>query len=361
MSDPDIPLAIARPIRRHPLLSVALVAAISGGVGVALSYLVRGEMVFVPFRRLLEFGDWLGPVVASLWVLILVCALIAGLFIWNRRFSDTVKRAFGKMTMEVAGVRISVDGADEIRRPVISLYSEAHETLRHQYRALVEKTQIEEKFNLYMTDISDTLKSDYKINMRRLKYRSCIFVPSYTDGDLIQAVEYIGTEPGRWAGYRGRIFSVRYGIVGKAFRTSRAQINPKIGHDAFELARDWGLTRSESLEQSKNKESHSMLAIPILSRDEAKVKEGPAISAELVQNLSKEHDAIGVVFIHIKENGAESVLAERFGENGLGSKSRLDFLNKILNASSYPDLVAEIEALQRAVDFDRKAFDQDGA
>ena len=352
---------LARPIRRHPVLSVAFVAVISSVLGAVLSYLVRGEMVFVPFRRIQEFAEWLGPVVTSFWVLVLVCTFVAGLFIWHRRFSDSVKRAFGRMTMEVAGVRISVDGADEIRRPVISLYSEAHETLRHQYRALIEKTKIEELFSKHFCEIIKVFNSKYNIKFKDYLYRACLFVPSYTDGDLIQAVEYIGTTPGRWSGYRGRIFSVRYGIVGKAFRTSRAQVNPKIGTDAFELARDWGLTRSESIEQSRDDKSHSMIAIPILSQEEIRAFEGEKVPERKVQKLSEKHDAIGVIFIHFKEDGVESALSSVFGKTGDNAKARLELLNVNLQTSSYPRLFSEIETLRAAVDFDQKAFGQDGA
>jgi hypothetical protein len=132
------------------------------------------------------------------------------------------------------------------------------------------------------------------------------------------------------------------------------QVNPEIGHDGFELVRDWGLTRSEAIAQSDADQRHSMIAFPILHKtDSLKATSGETLDSQ---------DAIGVVFIHVMSDVSRQYLSGRFG----GSKSeniesRVGFLNQILELQEYPELVKEVERLNKLVRFDQKAFGVEGA
>lgn len=341
---------ITRQIIRRPGTSCIIGVAFGVLIGFCFSMMITGQMVFDIIDVFLDAIRWLGPSLTSAWFLFSIIFITLLTAVLVPSFSSGIRRAFGKMTMKIGEISIQMDDGPT-RDSVIELYRNAREQLTDQYNLNVGKSQIDLKYHSFMNDADRVLQNEYAVSLFNAKFRHCLYVPSYTDGDLVQATEYGGNIIDLKK-RRGRVFSMRYGIIGKAFRTNRVCVNPEIGHDAFELAEDWGLTRAEAFDQSHSDDAHSLIAIPILETDKP-------ISDENFRRLP-EMDALGVVFIHVLDASLKEALRNEFPEDGITEKGR-DLANKLLELSPYKELQDELLQFRKLMRFDQKAFGHEGA
>jgi hypothetical protein len=96
----------------------------------------------------------------------------------------------------------------------------------------------------------------------KLKMRSTIHVPDMLFADtLYQLIDYYPESEGR----HGRIFSIRYGIIGKAWRLRKSQwalnwIDPD-GKKEESLVDEWGMTKEEAQKDIGEKRSSASLIL----------------------------------------------------------------------------------------------------
>jgi hypothetical protein len=101
----------------------------------------------------------------------------------------------------------------------------------------------------------------------RPSFRSTIHVPDILfTGALYQLLDYYGYSPGK----RGRAFSSRFGIVGRAWRLGEPQVEGQVSTLPEDLVRGWGMTWKEAARAGKGNEAFA--AVPL--KDEYGVSVG---------------------------------------------------------------------------------------
>jgi hypothetical protein len=100
-------------------------------------------------------------------------------------------------------------------------------------------------------------------------FRCTVHVPDilFTQA-LYQLLDYYGDAPGK----RGRAFSERFGIVGRAWRLSSPQVEGNVSTQPADLVRDWGMTWKEASGAGRGRTSFA--AIPL--HDDHQVRVGVA-------------------------------------------------------------------------------------
>jgi len=89
--------------------------------------------------------------------------------------------------------------------------------------------------------------------------RSTIYVMDRLfDGRLYQLLDYypVTTIPGR-----GRTFSTRYGIIGKAWRLGDSQYDPTVPTSEKQLILEWGMTREEAEDAGHGRQSFACIIL----------------------------------------------------------------------------------------------------
>lgn len=129
-----------------------------------------------------------------------------------------------------------------------------------RFKREVTRTQFDERFVELVSgsirpSLERTLKSDNS-------FRCTLYVPDILfSRHLTQLVDYWPTGTGQ-----GRIFSIYFGIIGKAWRLRESVIEGKIPTTPTELIKEWGMTYDEAV--AKGKDRHSFAAI-VLKQDAA--------------------------------------------------------------------------------------------
>lgn len=204
------------------------------------------------FAILAKILTWIGPA--------LLFAVLLFIVVWS--FPPSERSFLSKLKSG----RIGPDGfsfessVPEQKRRIIDSYNDIKEMLGEQYSAKLQDVGIQGDFETLFEEITSELKSR-GIDLAQSRSRCCVYVPSYIDEGLVQATNYVGTQLGAQGERRGRVFSQRYGIIGRGFRSRSAVYNPKVSSDTMSLINDWGLTFGEAEKQSHD--DMSLLALPI--------------------------------------------------------------------------------------------------
>lgn len=104
--------------------------------------------------------------------------------------------------------------------------------------------------------------------------RMVLHVPfRYADDLLVQATDYYGLDGKRLYGHGspGRVFSYRYGIIGRAWRMARSQYDPNVTTNSDELMFTWGMTREEAERAGKGRRTFLALLLRNANGDPAAV------------------------------------------------------------------------------------------
>jgi hypothetical protein len=90
-------------------------------------------------------------------------------------------------------------------------------------------------------------------NFASLQIRSTIHIPDLLFAEtLYQLLDYDPAEPGPW---RGRTFSTRFGIIGKAWRLKESQYASEVPTAERDLVLGWGMTQEEAQKAGQGKQS----------------------------------------------------------------------------------------------------------
>lgn len=289
------------------------------------------------YQEALKLGAWLGAPLASLWLAVI--ALVIMRPAWLRK----LYRRAASLGVEVPGLKLSVDNHALERSNVVHQLYTARRLLREQYEETYKDLAIEKAYQRFAREVENLLYREGQ-PLDFSEYRHCLFIPSYLDGDLIQINEYSGTEISD--GKSGRIYSTRYGIIGRCFRLRELQINPRVLQNARSLVTTWGLTYAEAGHQAGSKrksQPSALLAVPILHHGRThpeKPDETP--------------DPLGVVFLHISRGHIPQKL------NALGA-NRSSAFNRLAGTDAYRELQIRLKTAQDRLVFNQKSLRQDGA
>lgn len=126
---------------------------------------------------------------------------------------------------------------------------------------------------------------------RALAFRATIYVEDMLFKEaLYQLVDYVPSGKGR-----GRIYSTRFGIIGRTWRLERSDCEPVVSDDITELVRNWGMTRIEAAAAGQGHQSfvcvllrHEDLRVGLLYLD---APEPDAFGEDVLDRLTPEKTA----------------------------------------------------------------------
>jgi hypothetical protein len=95
------------------------------------------------------------------------------------------------------------------------------------------------------------------VNLKTARVRSTIYVADLLFADsLYQLLDYYPSADGP----HGRVFSARYGIIGKAWRLQESDYDPSVTKNENELKKGWGMTSAEAPSAGHGKQSFACIA-----------------------------------------------------------------------------------------------------
>lgn len=122
---------------------------------------------------------------------------------------------------------------------------------RREYDRLARMHQIREKLEFVVgSAVADASKIPSDL-------RATIHVPDFLFADtLFQLLDYYPT-----GGGGGRSWSIRFGIIGKAWRLRKTDISGQVSTDPQILIQDWGMTREEAAAAGRGRKSFAAILL----------------------------------------------------------------------------------------------------
>lgn len=212
----------------------------------------RASIVYDQLRRFLK---WTGPTLAFGLFLALPALVFAA--------TNTQIRAWLARTTSfgVGPVSWAVGDMSAVKQGIKASFDEVDDAIAKIYKDKIAKSDLEGMFKRLKVELDKQIEFAYGVRMETVDHRATMYVPGFTDEELVQVTNYAPNKaPGRVV--VGRRFSVRYGIIGRAFRLRTALYNWEVNNDGNQLVRYWGLTRGEAYKQGAEKTSLMALPIP---------------------------------------------------------------------------------------------------
>jgi hypothetical protein len=163
--------------------------------------------------------------------------------------------------INVAGLEFKLSaGAQAALSDLEKLIGQVPET----YRDWIGSSNVDGQFQLVVADIktymsTDSLEFGTKLDRDDFnQFRFTLHVPDVIlEHSLRQLVDYAGCDRGK----AGRVFSMRTGIIGKAWRMEQSQFVADNTYDEDDLVEIWGMTRPEARDTSSRRKEHLAVLI----------------------------------------------------------------------------------------------------
>jgi hypothetical protein len=203
------------------------------------------------YDQVRRFLKWIGPLLLVAMAGLLILLLSPRGREWLARVEEAGLGPLSLKLGDVASVKVGI-------RESLGKIDEA---VSATYQDKCAKFDLEGLFARLKLELDKKLKEKFNVDMAKVPHRATLYVPGMTDEQLVQATKYLSPIEKDARKVVGRRFSVRYGIIGRAFRQRTALYNWKVENSRNQLVRDWGLTRSEAYKQGG--EAASLMAFPI--------------------------------------------------------------------------------------------------
>ena len=227
--------------------NVVLVTAIFW-FGLGNSGPVGGPVALELIRDVLSIVSW--PVVVLIIVAILMLSNgVAGRV--GRLFGGFRSIKFGPGGAEFV---LSEEGAKEAERTARETFEGYRREAVGEFEHMVKSHELREK-------LGRVLKADGVLEICNLTaitdFRCTVHVPDVVFADLLyQITDYYPRGKGA-----GRLFSIRYGNIGRAWRLVESQIGGSVTTDPKKLIREWGMTQEEAEGADKTRQSFASIIL----------------------------------------------------------------------------------------------------
>jgi hypothetical protein len=194
---------------------------------------------------------------ALIWPLIFVLLLLPfAVTKRGRRFVGLVGQRVTKLSAFGISFELTPTAAQGTQQALESTFAELRPRVNRECDSKVRKYEIDERFATVAQVACDAARSSgHAVS----QFRATLYVEDpLISGRLIQLLDYY-PEP---SGPRGRTFSIRFGLVGLAWRSGDMHV---VGHvatnDPPSLIEGWGMTRREAEQAGQGRPS--FLGLPI--------------------------------------------------------------------------------------------------
>jgi hypothetical protein len=193
-------------------------------------------------------------------------------------------------------------------------------------------------------------KTAYDLDLNALRHRATLWIPGFTGWELVQATGYIGNPVPDNRSVTGRRFSVRYGIIGRAWRLRATQYNWDVNNESRALVRHWGLTLQEARKQGDQHVSLMAFVIPSNETD---------------------GDPLGVVYLEadgtnalMPSQGVDDLVKRQAGDSAgrrfADIQADSEIWQPVLHGDHAKHLIGALINLRRAFNWDLKVIAADG-
>ena len=320
-------LAAARRDIRTEAETLRLLTAASGGA-VVTTY-DQGRL----------FMKWLGPTLFAGSLLLLL--FIAAMF--HPGFRSAVGRT-GSLT--VGSFTFKLEDMSVVRESLRQRHSEVDRAISKTYLEKLLAQNMESLFANVKAQMNVVFKEHLGVDLDGISHRATLYVPGFFGDELVQAAGYLGAGMKFSHTGAGRRFSVRYGIIGKAWRLRHSQYNWDVNNKDRNLIRNWGLTFQEASKQDGTSKSLMAFVIP-----------GESNQGDPLAVLYVEADGVK----SLSPARASTELEQRI-DDGMVKADQLaeNIWRKVDWHSSVTALKQALIALRREFDWDMKIVSADG-
>jgi hypothetical protein len=195
----------------------------------------------------------------------LASLVLAGWLLQAPQMQFLLSRMSRRITqLNVAGLEIKLsEGAAATLEDVQKLIRQVPET----HKDWVSNSHVGPQFQLVVSDLKAYLTGSSPAGRRYgaalspgdfARFRFTLHVPDVLLAHSFrQLVDYIGVSRGG----AGRIFSMRTGIIGKAWRSGHSECVPNDSFNEQDLIEQWGMTRAEAQDTSRGKKIYLAVLI----------------------------------------------------------------------------------------------------
>ena len=207
---------------------------------------------------IVQFSIWLGEIIRSLFpwpAIVLFVLLFPPLRKALSRIVDSLADLVRTLRrVKAAGIEFTLDpeAAREIKAKSIAF-------VRADYGRKaddeIRKHHVWDKFTRIVEDVVRPLAQH--------SFRVTIHIEDELELEsLYQLVDYVyASEPSGALQTRGRRNSIRFGIIGRAWRLGRSEYDPEVTTDVDELVKVWGMTRDEAARAGRGRRSFAVVLL----------------------------------------------------------------------------------------------------
>jgi hypothetical protein len=210
----------------------------------------------------LELAAWLGSIIRSLfpWPAVVLFAFLfpplrGGLDRIVESVADSIRTL---RRLKAVGVELTLDpqAALEIAAKSDAVVLEDYHRVADQE---VARLRVWNKFN-------DVIERSVR-PLAKSGFRSTIHIEDTRRQETFyQLVEYVYvSEQSGDPKTRGRRNSIRFGIIGRAWRLGRSEYDPNVTTDVTELVKVWGMTHGEAVRAGRGRRSFAVILLRDLS------------------------------------------------------------------------------------------------
>lgn len=208
------------------------------------------------FDQSKRFLKWIG----ALSFLTILAAISFVLLMNHPRFRRLVARSSGSIS--AFGVSFNFSDVQSARDSIETRQRALGEDLARAYTRALRDSAVEAKFKRVYDELRDAFRQE-GIELDRIDHRATLYVPDFLGEYVVQATRYSGNWRQGNETVVGRRFSVRYGIIGKAWRLTGPQYYSEVRNENKNLVRNWGFTPAEASPFANSPSVGSLMAFVV--------------------------------------------------------------------------------------------------
>jgi hypothetical protein len=203
---------------------------------------------------------------AIIWPLLLVVLV---LYLLKSRSAPETLRKFLRPFKSVKLFEAELVLSDEAKTMAEGTFEKYRKQAVENYDLFVQRKRLAEKFENVVTDVAEIIRN--KTGKPPNQYRCTLHVPDLVFADtLYQLLDYMPNGAGS-----GRIFSIRFGLIGRVWRSRKSEIQKlkletvegKEVVDQNELIRIWGMSKREAQTAAEGRPSFLCVMLATIEGD----------------------------------------------------------------------------------------------
>jgi hypothetical protein len=213
---------------------------------------MRPAYVFVAAAQ----STWVDVVRAVAWpVVALVLVLVVAMSGTLRKWLVTVVRNVRKVSALGVDVELSAKVATEVKEVTAEAFKALRMRVNVEFDRLVHVHHINDQRNRL---IESVVRPELIARGSTPQFRSTIYVEDVLFSEtMYQLLDYYPKAPGS----RGRTIPIRFGIVGRSWRSRRSEIEEDVPTDPQQLIREWGMTWEQASSAGRDRRSFACVLL----------------------------------------------------------------------------------------------------